>query len=168
MSSIDWASVYAEHYDRVFRVVYRRVSANRPLAEDLTQDTFTRAIRAQRQWTDDGRGIGPWLTVIACNLCTDHFKSSRMRREVPVADMRDHDRTIGSAEDAVMTALKAGEVRQAMAMLTSGQRQALFLHYWAGWPDQRIAAEMGCLVGATKTLKYRGRQNLAVQLAPAA
>lgn len=169
MTGIDWAAVYAEHHGRVFRVVSRRVSGDRRLAEDLTQDAFVRAIRAERQWTDDGRGIGPWLTRIAVNLCIDHFKSHRVRREVPTEDVVDIDRqVVGSPEDRVIDSCAHAHVRHALAALTPRHTEALFLQYWEDWPDERIADRFGCRVGAVKTLKTRARHALAQRLEAAA
>ena len=171
MTGIDWARVYAEQYDRVFAVVYRRVSGDRRLAEDLTQDAFVRAIRAERQWTDEGRGIGPWLTRIAVNLVIDHFKSPRLGREIPTEDMRHADtRVVASVEETVLRRAEfAGRpnVKAALRRLTEQQAEALYLQYWEDWTDERIAARLGRQVGAVKTLKYRARQSLARHLAAA-
>lgn len=171
MSGIDWARVYADHYDRVFAVVYRRSGGNRQLAEDLTQDCFIRAIRAERQWTDEGRGIGPWLSVIARNLLFDHFKSSRYQREVPTEDMLDADlRADESVEEIVLRRAEfAGlpDVVAAMAKLTPQQAEALYLQFWEDWPNERIADRLGRQVGAVKMLQFRARKTLARQLAAA-
>ena len=43
-----------------------------PLAEDLTSETFLRALRRIDSFTWQGRDIGAWFITIARNLVTDH------------------------------------------------------------------------------------------------
>jgi RNA polymerase sigma-70 factor (ECF subfamily) len=75
----------------VFRFVYFRVG-NRQLAEDLTSDTFLRALKRIGSFTWQGRDLGAWLVTIARNLVADHFKSGRYRLEVTTGDVLDADR----------------------------------------------------------------------------
>lgn len=65
----------------MFRFVVVRVGGDRPLAEDITSETFLRALRGISSARDQGRDVGAWLHVIARNLVADHVKSSRYRRE---------------------------------------------------------------------------------------
>src|SRR5262245_40612431 len=72
--------LYDRYFDTVFRFVYFRVG-NRQLAEDLTADTFLRALKRIGSFTWQGRDLGAWLVTIARNLVADHFKSGRYRLE---------------------------------------------------------------------------------------
>ena len=79
------AEAYGQLYDHyvsgVFRFIYYRVSSQQ-LAEDLTSETFVRALRAIQRFNWQGKDFGAWLTTIARNLVADHFKSSRARLEI--------------------------------------------------------------------------------------
>lgn len=59
--------IYDRYVDTVFRFVYFRVG-NRQLAEDLTSDTFLRALKRIGSFTWQGRDLGAWLVTIARNL----------------------------------------------------------------------------------------------------
>ena len=83
--------IYDRYVDTVFRFIYFRVG-NRPLAEDLTSDTFLRALKRIGSFTWQGRDLGAWLVTIARNLVADHFKSGRYRLEVTTGDVLDADR----------------------------------------------------------------------------
>ena len=83
--------IYDRYVDTVFRFVYFRVG-NRQLAEDLTSDTFLRALKRIGSFTWQGRDLGAWLVTIARNLVADHFKSGRYRLEVTTGDVLDADR----------------------------------------------------------------------------
>ncbi|MGH3423136.1 MAG: sigma-70 family RNA polymerase sigma factor, partial [Nocardioidaceae bacterium] len=76
-----FGQLYDHYLPGVFRFVYYRVSS-RTLAEDLTSETFTRALRSIGKFRWQGKDFGAWLTTIARNLVADHFKSSRQRLEI--------------------------------------------------------------------------------------
>jgi len=89
------AEAFGRLYDHfvtmVYRYVYHRVG-DRATAEDVTSETFVRALRRIDSLSFQGRDVGAWLVTIARNIVLDHVKSSRYRLEVATADMRDADR----------------------------------------------------------------------------
>ena len=88
--------VYDRYVDQIYRYLYYRVGSH-ALAEDLTSETFLRALRRIDSFTYTGKDIGAWFTTIARNLVTDHVKSSRFKLEVSTADMLDADRAATTA-----------------------------------------------------------------------
>src|SRR5436305_1602880 len=78
--------LYDRYVDVVYRYIYYRV-ANATLAEDLTSETFLRALRRISSYTWQGRDFEAWLVTIARNLIADHFKSGRYRMEVATSDL---------------------------------------------------------------------------------
>src|SRR4029453_7175368 len=85
-----FGEIYDRYIDTVFRYVYFRVGS-RPLAEDLTSETFLRALRRIGPGSWQGRDLGAWLVTIARNLIADHYKSAKYRLEITTADMLDAD-----------------------------------------------------------------------------
>lgn len=161
---MDWDKAYRDHHREVFAHLYRRSSGNKELAQDLMQDVFVRAMRAERQFTDGGRGLMPWLTTIAQNLLTDHWKRASTQRETPVDEFGD-DRTVPSAEAVVIEQWRAEAVMAAVARLDEPQRDALVLSYWGRWPDERIAQVQRVSPRTVNTRRYRARQALKPRLA---
>ena len=102
------AEAFGELYDHyvtmVHRYAYHRVG-DRATAEDVTSETFVRALRRIDSLSFQGRDVGAWLVTIARNIIRDHVKSSRYRLEVTTADMRDADRATDGPEDAVVAHL---------------------------------------------------------------
>src|SRR4029079_9318640 len=70
--------LYDHYSDTVYRYIYYRVGG-KATAEDLTSETFLRALLRIGTFTWQGRDFGAWLVTIARNLVADHFKSSRFR-----------------------------------------------------------------------------------------
>src|SRR6185312_4731566 len=81
--------LYGRYVGPVGRFLSARV-ADRALAEDLTSETFTRALRRIDSVRDQGRDVGAWLSTIARNLVLDHVKSSRHRLETTTGEFPDH------------------------------------------------------------------------------
>src|SRR5690606_5225408 len=86
--STAFATLYHRHVDSVFRYVLLRVG-DRHLAEDVTSETFLRALRRITSISYQGRDVGAWFTTIARNLVLDHVKSSRFRLEVVTDEVTD-------------------------------------------------------------------------------
>ena len=94
-----------DHYQAsVYRFLYYR-TRSRTLAEDLTSETFFRALRSMNSFRWQGKDFGAWLMTIARNLTMDHFKAGRTRLEMTTEDMTPHDDTTEGPEDTVIAGL---------------------------------------------------------------
>ncbi len=108
-----FAQLYDRYVDVVFRYVLFRVG-DRELAEDVTSETFLRALRRIESVSYQGRDVGAWFVTIARNLVLDHVKSSRFRLEVATAEVDDSRPAESGPEQQVLskvTTLGAAGVR---------------------------------------------------------
>ena len=103
--------LYDQYSDTVYRYIYYRVGG-KATAEDLTSETFLRALRRIGTFTWQGRDFGAWLVTIARNLVADHFKSSRFRLEVTTGEMLDANEVERSPEDSVLESLSNAALLQ--------------------------------------------------------
>ena len=78
-----FAGLYDRHFDRVYAFVVRRVRS-RDAAEDLTADTFQRALAGLAKYESRGAPFGAWLLRIAANAVIDW--STRTAREIVDSD----------------------------------------------------------------------------------
>ena len=156
--------IYDRYVDTVFRFVYFRVG-NRQLAEDLTSDTFLRALKRIGSFTWQGRDLGAWLVTIARNLVADHFKSGRYRLEVTSGDVLDADREDrgleGSPESAVVDHITNVALLTAVKQLNPEQQECIVLRFLQGFSVAETAQTMGKNEGAIKALQYRAVRALA-------
>jgi RNA polymerase sigma-70 factor (ECF subfamily) len=150
--------IYDRYLDTVFRFIYFRVG-NRQLAEDLTADTFLRALKRIGSFTWQGRDLGAWLVTIARNLVADHFKSGRYRLEVTTGDVLDADREDrgpeGSPEAAVVDHITNVALLTAVTHLNPEQQECIVLRFLHGFSVAETAQAMGKNEGAIKALQYR-------------
>ncbi|MFY1634396.1 ECF subfamily RNA polymerase sigma factor, BldN family [Solwaraspora sp. WMMB335] len=156
--------IYDRYLDTVFRFIYFRVG-NRQLAEDLTSDTFLRALKRIGSFTWQGRDPGAWLVTIARNLVADHFKSGRYRLEVTTGDVLDAEREDrgpeGSPEAAVVDHITNVALLTAVKQLNPEQQECIVLRFLQGFSVAETARAMGKNEGAIKALQYRAVRALA-------
>jgi RNA polymerase sigma factor (sigma-70 family) len=74
-----------EHIWEIYAFLAYR-TGSRADAEDLTQETFERALKAWGRYDPARASVRTWLTAIAHNLLIDHYRSSRSYREFPLED----------------------------------------------------------------------------------
>jgi RNA polymerase sigma-70 factor (ECF subfamily) len=151
-----------DHYQgSVYRFLFHR-TRSATLAEDLTSETFFRALRSMSGFRWQGKDFGAWLMTIARNLATDHFKAGRTRLEMTTEDMSLHDDgTHDGPEDAVLTSLTNEALLGALTELPAEQRDCLVMRFLQGMSIAETAAVLGRSDGAVKQLQLRGVRNLA-------
>lgn len=160
--------LYDRYVDVVFRYVLFRVG-DRSLAEDVTSETFLRALRRISTVSYQGRDVGAWFVTIARNLVLDHVKSSRYRLEVTTAEISDASMSGGQAgggpEHEVLAAATNAELMRCVAKLNADQQECVMLRFMQGLSVAETAAIMGRNEGAIKALQHRAVRRLA-QLMP--
>ncbi|WP_369206972.1 ECF subfamily RNA polymerase sigma factor, BldN family [Streptomyces sp. PU-14G] len=152
--------LYDQYSDTVYRYIYYRVGG-RATAEDLTSETFLRALRRIGTFTWQGRDFGAWLVTIARNLVADHFKSSRFRLEVTTGEMLDANEVERSPEESVLESLSNAALLEAVRKLNPQQQECVTLRFLQGLSVAETARVMGKNEGAIKTLQYRAVRTLA-------
>jgi RNA polymerase sigma-70 factor (ECF subfamily) len=155
-----FGQVYDAYVDSIYRYVYYRVGSHAQ-AEDLTSETFVRALRRIDSLTWQGKDIGAWFVTIARNLVADHVKSSRFRLEVTTADMLDADQADGGIEDEVLGRLQSAELLDAVRQLKPEQQECIVLRFLQGLSVAETAQVMKRSSGAVKQLQLRAVRALA-------
>jgi RNA polymerase sigma-70 factor (ECF subfamily) len=155
-----FGQLYDHYQGSVYRFVYYR-TRSQTLAEDLTSETFLRALRNMSGFRWQGKDFGAWLMTIARNLCTDHFKAGRTRLEQTTEDMGVHDDATEGPENAVMAGLTNELLLDGLRQLSDEQRDCLIMRFLQGLSIAETAAVLGRSEGAVKQLQLRGVRNLA-------
>jgi RNA polymerase sigma-70 factor, ECF subfamily len=160
-----FGQLYDHYHGSVYRFVYYR-TRSQSLAEDLTSETFLRALRNMSGFRWQGKDFGAWLMTIARNLCTDHFKAGRTRLEMTTEDMGAHDDATEGPESAVLASLTNEVLLDGLRQLSDEQRDCLIMRFLQGLSIAETAEVLGRSEGAVKQLQLRGVRNLA-KLVPA-
>jgi len=158
------AEAFGQLYDHyaagVYRFVYYRVSSA-TLAEDLTSETFFRALRAMASFQWQGKDFGAWLVTIARNLVVDHYKAGRTRLETSTDDFTAHEGATEGPEDEVIAGLTNEVLREALTKLPAEQQECLVLRFLNGQTIAETATALQRSEGAVKQLQLRAVRSLA-------
>ena len=154
-ASWDFAQVYEQYRERIYRYI-RHLVSDQELAEDLVQETFTRAFKALPRMPDNLR-MTPWLYRIATNACYDALRRRRLISWQPL-DGLDYEQALGAGDDPQEEyGGKAELVRAALARMPVTYRQALLLREYEGYSLPEIALALGIAPSGVKMYLSRAR-----------
>jgi RNA polymerase sigma factor (sigma-70 family) len=127
-------------------------------AEDVVQEAVLRAYLALSQLRERER-FTSWLCGIALNVAKTRLRRAATERRVLAALGRGGE---GSEIEPLV------DVRDAVELLPTGQREAVLLHYIDGLSCDEVAAVLGSTPGAVRVRLHRARAELRRQLVPEA
>jgi RNA polymerase sigma-70 factor (ECF subfamily) len=147
----EFADVYDTHTEKIYRFIYYK-TFRRETAEDLTSQTFLRALERIEQF-DPGRGsITVWLYRIARNLVIDHFRARKSTVNIDdVWDLASSENVECDAENR----MRLREIGEALGRLPAEQRDIVILRIWQDVPYREIALIMEKSEAACKMLFSR-------------
>lgn len=167
-----FAELYERYVDVVFRYAMHRVDGDRQLAEDITSETFTRALRRIDTYVDHRSDVGAWFVTIARNLILDHYKSKAHSTSVLVPDFASFSRMLPFRRTGPGMATRIAnqsaytQLWACVAQLRTDQRECVIMRFLGGMSVSQVAKVMGRNDGAIKALQHRAVRRLA-QLIPA-
>ena len=138
----------------------QRCVGQRPVAEDLLQETLVRIARGLPGFA--GRAsVKTWAFSIATRVTADYFRKPERRFQVVEIDeameLADTDRAI---DERVVVGEMNSCVRQVIDSLPDDYRAALVLHDLEGMSVQQVAEICGCSVATAKIRIHRARHRL--------
>jgi len=151
---------FGDLYERYFGPVYAfaaRRSASREMAEDVTADTFHRALANLQQFEWRGVPFGAWLLRIAANALVD--RSRNAGKEL----LFENPPEVASEAEFQSFDQKA-QLYEFVEELPADQRQVVVMRFAEEKSIREIATQMGRSEGAVKQLQFRGLQNLRNKL----
>lgn len=151
-----FAALYDKYIDKVYRFIYFKCNGDKALAEDLTSETFIRALRRISDFNWQGRDIGAWFVTIARNLVYDHYKSGKARLEITGIDPSLHgsDDVVDPEHEALRSVTRA-ELAKAIAQLNEDQQEVIHLRFMQELSVAETAAAMEKTEGAIKAMQFR-------------
>ncbi len=156
------APLVERHHSPLLGFLYRLTGGDRPLAEDLTQETFLRALRSIQQY-QTSRPFKPWLYAIAVNVARDHFKRAETRRAVTLTD--DELLALPDPIDLEETIEVDGpRLASAISALPVQQREAIILRYYQDLSLAEMASVLSIPIGTVKSRLSLGLRQLRLWL----
>jgi RNA polymerase sigma-70 factor (ECF subfamily) len=157
--ALDFAAVYDEHVWKVYGFFAYRVGV-RADAEDLTQQTFEKALRAWSRFDPARARPGTWLMAIARNLLTDHYRGDRSGLHEPL----DLDSSRAPLAPPGFELGLAPELEQALSRLGSREREIIALRFGGEYSGPEIAAILGLSLANVQQIMSRSLRRLRADL----
>ena len=128
----DFERIYGENFPRVYGFLMR-LCRNESLAEELTQETFFKAMRSMNTFTGRCR-VDVWLCQIAKNAYYDHCRRQKKRTDAP-EDMVSPVRV----EDALMDREQAVLLHEKLHALDEPYKEVFMLRVFGELDYAQIA-----------------------------
>lgn len=152
-SEDDIRRIYRETVDDLFSFVSRRCDGDRELAEDITQETWLRAVKAWREGLPE-RPLA-WLSTVAARLLSNYRRRPAAQR---LEDGSGDTLPAPPTDDS--GAGRESMVRKALARLPVLQMRLLRAFHFERRPVAEIAASMGISERGVEGRLRRARQRL--------
>ena len=159
--------------DQVYRVA-RRLVSSREEAEDLVQETYSRAFRSWRSYTP-GTNLRAWLFRILTNLNIDRGRRDQRRPDTQPMEENDYylynrleENGVPTDEEKVVERLSQDSIVDALATLPHNYRDVVVLVDIGDFTYQDAAQILDIPIGTVMSRLHRGRRILKQQLAEAA
>jgi RNA polymerase sigma-70 factor (ECF subfamily) len=148
---------YRAERPRVLAVVIL-LTGDRAAAEDVVQDAFAAALR---RWGTVGGydRPGDWVKRVALNRAISRFRRGRNERAALTRVAGEPARARATGAD-----LDGDPLWAAVRRLPRRQAQVIALMYVDDLSTERVAAALGCSVGAVKSHLHRAKRHLAAEL----
>ena len=149
--------LYRKYANKVFNYFWYRTGHNKPLSEDLMQETFLRAFKNREKYKDQGYSYLTYLLTIAHNLLVDYY---RKPKSIPVEELPINAMPYEIA-DELTKKYEAEALWRAIQSLSQKNRDILMMFYQQEMPVRDIAKVMGMTENAVKLNLSRTRKKLA-------
>ncbi len=154
----------------VVNFVYRMVQSQ-AVAEELAQEVFLRVYKSRASYEPTAK-FSTWLFRIATHLAINHLRDTRNEKGQARLDEEREDGVAiqvadgtPTAEQRLVGAQRAEEIRAAVAALPEKQRAAVLMHKYQEMDYRQIASVLGCSESAVKSILWRAYETLRTRLA---
>jgi RNA polymerase sigma-70 factor, ECF subfamily len=157
-----FTELYHSHVSAIHALAWARL-ADRAAAEDITAETFRRALRALPRFEPRGVSFRAWLARICINLVNDeHRRRQRASRLVVAASAEPFP---DLAADEIATADNRAFVYGLVNQLTPDHRTVITLRFGEDLSIAEAATRLGRSTDAVKQLQRRAIAELRALLA---
>jgi RNA polymerase sigma-70 factor (ECF subfamily) len=158
-----FSRVYDDNVWRVYGFLGYRLGS-RLDAEDLTQQTFERALRSWERFDPDRGSHETWLLSIARNLLIDHYRRDRSGSERPLPEEGEATGLIGHAPSPEDSIGIEPELEAALGVLDQRARELVALRFGGDLNGPEIAELTGLSVANVQQILSRSLRALRLQL----
>lgn len=144
-----------EKYQALLYNFFVRMTWDKDLSADLTQNVFLRIIKYKHSFRSDMR-FKPWIFQIARNVHADHFRSQHI-----FSDKHDLSQLEAEDDDSLKFQLEQEETLQkAVNLLELSDRELIVMSKFQKMKYEEIGAVLGISVASVKVRVHRAIKKL--------
>jgi RNA polymerase sigma factor (sigma-70 family) len=147
------ASVLFDRYHKRLFNFLARMTMDRDLAEDLTQNVFLRMIRYRNSYRE-GLKFQSWIYQVARNVFSDHYQTQKNRKS-DFVDVEKMSEVIKDHEEETEQDDREKILYRSMALLSEEQRELLVLTRFQHMKYEEVAELMETTVANIKVKVHR-------------
>lgn len=159
-----------EYSDDVYRLAFTYLKSAHD-ADDMVQTVFLKALSKAPNF-EDAAHERAWFIRVTANACKDVLRGrSRQARAVggaqdmaEIADAQARPAAAGASPSAPLAGAVPGPVTEAVLDLPADYREAVFLHYYAGYSTREVASLTESSEVAVRARLSRARKKLRILL----
>ncbi|GIP37455.1 ECF RNA polymerase sigma factor SigW [Paenibacillus sp. J31TS4] len=164
-----YAELMSRYERKIYAFIYHMLKSSHMegMVDDLCQETFYKAFRSLQTFREVEAAFSTWLYTIARNTVLSELRRNK-HAKVSLEESGHTPQTAPEAlpEQTILRNEKVSLVREAINNLPDKQRTALILREYDQLDYQEIASMLGQTVSAVKSLLFRARASVRLQLEP--
>ncbi len=151
-------AICSQTWKELYRFIYNKVQ-NREEAQDITQETYVKAIAYLEKNKDQITNHGSYLRTIAINIIRDQWRRKKRRGNSINIEEVNPERL--KEEDFTDTVNNRSVIEAALKQLTPEQQEVITLRIIKGFSTSETARIMGRKEGTIRVMQYRALHLLA-------
>ena len=164
-----FAKLYDQYYPKIFGYVLRR-TANLEAAQDITSETFLKALRKLWQFRWRNISFSSWLYKIATNEINQYFRKAEYKKSVSLEELQEQGFEPISSHDPENELIEAQEklkqhqdfleIQEKIVRLPAKYQEVIALRFFEQKQIKEIAEILGKKEGTVKSLLHRAVEKL--------
>jgi len=164
-----FAELYDRYYPKIFGYILRR-TANLETAQDLTSETFFKALNKLWQFRWRNISFSSWLYKIASNEINQHFRKIEHKKSLSLEELQEQGFEPISRDDLESELIEAQEqlrqhrefraVQDKIVRLPARYQEVIALRFFEQKQIKEISEILGKKEGTVKSLLHRAVEKL--------
>lgn len=149
--------LFDRYHKRLFNFL-ARMTMDRELAEDLTQNVFLRMIKYRKSYREGAR-FQSWIYQVARNVFSDHYQAGK-NKKVDHMDVEKIGNWMADEDDSSRIEEQEKVLHRSLALLNEEQRELLVLTRFQHMKYEEVAELMDTTVANIKVKVHRAISKL--------
>jgi RNA polymerase sigma-70 factor (ECF subfamily) len=164
-----FAKLYDQYYPKIFGYVLRR-TVNLEAAQDITSETFFKALRRLWQFRWRNISFSSWLYKIASNEINQYFRKAEYKKSISLEELQEQGFEPISPNDPESKLIEAQEklkqhqdfleIQVKIVRLPAKYQEVIALRFFEQKQIKEISEILGKKEGTVKSLLHRALEKL--------